>query len=51
MTLPSGVAVVALGLGSDHDIPVVAVTARRGADPADEAPADESEDAPPAEPS
>lgn len=51
LTLPSGVAVVALGLGSDHDIPVVAVTARRGADPADEAPADESEDAPPAEPS
>lgn len=51
LTLPSGVAVVALGLGSDHDIPVVAVTARRGADPADEAPADEDEDAPPAEPS
>ena len=51
LTLPSGVAVVALGLGADHDIPVVAVTARRGADPADEAPADEDEDAPPAEPS
>lgn len=51
LTLPSGVAVVALGLGSDHDIPVVAVTARRGADPADEAPAAEDEDAPPAEPS
>ena len=51
LTLPSGVAVVALGLGADHDIPVVAVTARRGADPADEAPAAEDEDAPPAEPS
>ena len=30
LTLPSGVVVVALGLGDDHDIPVVGVAARRG---------------------
>ena len=30
--LPEGVSIVALGLGEDHDIPVVSVAARRGGD-------------------
>ena len=31
LDLPNGVSIVALGLGEDHDIPVVSVAARRGA--------------------
>lgn len=30
LVLPEGVSIVALGLGSDHDMPVISVTARRG---------------------
>lgn len=30
LAIPEGVAIVALGLGDDHDIPVVGVSARRG---------------------
>ena len=30
LVLPDGVSIVALGLGEDHDIPVVSVAARRG---------------------
>ncbi len=30
LELPEGVSIVALGLGEDHDIPVVSVTTRRG---------------------
>ena len=36
LVLPAEVTVVALGLGADHDIPVVSVTARRGGAQADE---------------
>ena len=36
LVLPPEVTVVALGLGADHDIPVVSVTARRGGAQADE---------------
>lgn len=42
LTLPDHVTVVALGLGADHDIPVVSVTARRGGVQEDE----EDEDKP-----
>ena len=35
LTLPEGVGIVALGLGSDHDMPVISVTARRGGGSAD----------------
>lgn len=30
LELPEGVSIVALGLGADHDMPVISVTARRG---------------------
>ena len=30
VALPEGVSIVALGLGADHDMPVISVTARRG---------------------
>ena len=30
LALPEGVSIVALGLGADHDMPVISVTARRG---------------------
>ena len=30
LDLPNGVSIVALGLGEDHDIPVVSIAARRG---------------------
>lgn len=43
LTLATGVSVVALGLGADHDIPVVAVTARRGGDAQDEPQAADTE--------
>ena len=36
LDLPNGVSIVALGLGEDHDIPVVGVAARRGAGVDDE---------------
>lgn len=36
LTLPAEVAIVALGLGEDHDIPVVSVAARRGGGQEDE---------------
>ena len=42
LVLPQDVAIVALGLGQDHDIPVVSVTARRGGAQDDE---EASEDA------
>ena len=45
LTPPSGVAIVALGLGGDHDIPIVSVMARRGGGDATEDAAQPSEDA------
>lgn len=43
LALPPGVAVVALGLGDDHDIPMVSVMARRGGGDAAEDAAQKSE--------
>ena len=36
LELPEGVSIVALGLGADHDMPVISVTARRGGLDADD---------------
>ena len=36
LELPEGVSIVALGLGADHDMPVISVTARRGGPSEDE---------------
>lgn len=47
LVLPKDVAIVALGLGADHDIPVVSVTTRRGGAQGAEDVDDASEDAPP----
>lgn len=46
LVLPKDVAIVALGLGPDHDIPVVSVTARRGGAQGAEDDENASEDAP-----
>ena len=45
LALPEGVSIVALGLGADHDLPVIGVTARRGAG-TDSEEEDEGGDAP-----
>lgn len=50
LVLPPEVTVVALGLGADHDIPVVSVTARRGGAQADEDEDEAGDDADAAEP-
>lgn len=47
LELPEGVSIVALGLGADHDMPVISVTARRGGPSADDE--DEEEQEPEAE--
>ncbi len=45
LALPEGVAVVALGLGDDHDIPVVGVSARRGGGGGDDGEEEAEQDA------
>lgn len=47
LVLPEGVSVVALGLGADHDSPVIGVSARRGGAEADAAEEGETSEAAP----
>ena len=43
LALPNGVSILALGLGADHDMPVVGVTARRGGEAADDEPEEDDQ--------
>ena len=45
LQLPEGVSIVALGLGADHDMPVISVTARRGGSQDDDAEQESDADA------